>query len=90
MIVGAVIAAVLLHYDVDKLTITRTITIYLYLTGANANIVIVGAVIAAVLLHYDVDKLTITGTITIYFIFNRCQCYYSDCRCCNCCCTAVL
>ena len=55
----------------------------LSLTGANANIVIAGAVIAAVLLHYDVDKLTITGTITI--IFDRCQCNYSDSRCCNCC-----
>ena len=28
VIVGAVIAAVLLHYDVDKLTITGTITIF--------------------------------------------------------------
>ena len=129
MIVGAVIAAVLLHYDVDKLTITGTITIYfifdryqcnysdsrccncccsyctmmltnshllelllyiLSLTGANAIIVIVGVVIAAVLLHYDVVKLTITGTITIYFIFDRCQCYYSDSRCCDCCCSAAL
>ena len=90
MIEGAVIAAVLLHYDVDKLTITGTITIYLSLTGANAIIVIVGAVIAAVQLYYDDDKLTITGTITIYFIFDRCQCYYSDSRCCNCGCTAAL
>ena len=62
----------------------------LSLTGSNAIIVIVGAVIAVVLLHYDVDKLTITGTVTIYFIFDRCQCYHSDSRCYNCCCSAAL